>query len=104
MRSYIVFRPRTANETLIEYLEQSARCGHRVHFPGAGPGVLETSDPTLHIRAFPDKIRLHLIKHEWDAQLRFYCVGDLELPSSLLSVCGDLGIGISVWRSNVELG
>jgi hypothetical protein len=65
--------------------------------------VLETTDPVLQIRAVPDKIRLHMIKHEWDVQLRFYCVGDLDLSSSLLSTCGELGIGISVWRSNTDI-
>jgi len=102
MRSFLVFHPRTGTEALVEYLKDTAQLGHRIHLPGDGPGVLETVDPLAHLRSIPDKIRLHLVKHEWDAQLRFYSVGDLDIPSTVLAACGELGIGISVWRSNTE--
>lgn len=102
MPSFLVFHPRTGTETLVEYLEDTARLGHRVHLPDDGPGVLETNDPLAHLRSIPDKIRLHMVKHEWDVQLRFYSIGDLDIPSAVLSACGDLGIGISVWRTNAE--
>lgn len=72
-----------------------------MHRPGSGtdPGAIETTDPALILGSMPERLREHLRSGEWKAQVRFYGEGDLDLPSPLISVCAEHGVGISVWRS-----
>jgi hypothetical protein len=101
MHSFLVLWPSNDLDSLAGFLEEAERHGHRVHLPrsGSDPGAVETTDPALMLGALPERLRNHLRSGEWTAQVRFYGAGDLDIPSTLLSVCAEFGVGISVWRS-----
>ncbi|HXP90807.1 MAG TPA: hypothetical protein VN931_07770 [Fibrobacteria bacterium] len=68
------------------------------------PCAIETTDPALMLGAMPERLREHLRSGEWKGQVRFYGEGDLDVPPRLISVCAELGVGISVWRSIPTFG
>lgn len=106
MPAFILFRPHSESQQLVEYMLEARSRGLRVHLPSSpgGTGALETHDPAILLRSLPDKIRHLLLSGQWEGQVRFYgMVGDLDLPFTLLSACVDLGMGISVWRASFDL-
>jgi|GEM_PF-1841860 len=106
MRTFLVLWPSIDLDSLVSFLEESERHGHGVQHPGSDsdPGAVETADPALMLGAMPEKIRQYLRSGEWKGQVRFYGEGDLDIPPRLISVCAELGVGISVWRSIPAFG
>jgi len=106
MHPILLFQPYTDAEALSVFLEDAERHGHTVRFPDSGSdsGTIQTADPALLLEAMPEKLRNYLRSGEWTAQVRLHGEGDLDLPSDLISLCAELGVGISVWRSNPEYG
>jgi hypothetical protein len=106
MRTFLVLWPSSDPDPLVDFLEEAERHGHRVHLPrsGSDPGAVETPDPALLLGSLPERIRNHLRSGEWISQVRFYGVGDLDIPATLISVCAELGVEISVWRSIPTFG
>jgi hypothetical protein len=106
MHPILLLQPSTDAAALAVFLEEAELHGHTVQFPGSDsdPGTIQTVDPALMLGAMPEKIRNYLRSGEWTARMRFHEEGDLDLSPDLISVCAELGVGISVRRSIPESG